>query len=164
VYIFVVLVTILVALLLMVVILMQASKGGGLSATFGGGGGGDTMLSTRQAATVLHKVTIYLVADLHVPVPAGHHAVRPGQRRGPGSVTSSVLEQQSAASGFNPSIPKLELPAAGTPAGTEAPAEGCQPTRGGPGSPRLRHAGRGGQAPRQLILPARVVKLVDTPS
>jgi preprotein translocase subunit SecG len=105
VYIFVVLVTILVALLLMVVILMQASKGGGLSATFGGGGG-DTMLSTRQAATVLHKVTIYLVGSfmflcLLATMLSG---------RGTGeaqSVTTNLLEQQSASSGFNPSIPVL---------------------------------------------------------
>lgn len=115
-YNFVVLVTILVALLLMVVILMQASKGGGLSATFGGAGGGDTMLSTRQAATALHKVTIYLVGSfmflcLLATMLSG------GGTGEVQSVTSSVLEQQSAASGFNPSIPVLP-PETPTDAGT----------------------------------------------
>lgn len=110
-YIFVLLVTILVAMLLMVVILMQASKGGGLSATFGGGG--EAMLSTRQAATLLHKVTIYLVAGfmflcLLATLLSG---------RGTGeaqSVTSGVLQQQNAASGFNPSIPVLPPETPGT--------------------------------------------------
>jgi preprotein translocase subunit SecG len=111
VYIAVLILTILVAAFLMAVILMQASKGGGLSATFGGGGGGgDAILSSRQAATVLHKLTIYLVAGflflcLLATIISGRRDVAPQ------AATASALEAQSAsataASTFNPSIPIL---------------------------------------------------------
>jgi len=98
--------TVLVAMLLMVVILMQASKGGGLSATFGGSG--ETMLSTRQAATVLHKLTIYLVGTfmflcLLATLLSGRgttDAVSP---------TSDLLRQQSAANSFSSKIPTQPL-------------------------------------------------------
>jgi preprotein translocase subunit SecG len=50
-----------VSVLLVVAILMQASKGGGLAGIAGGSGGGATqMLGGRQAATMLHKVTVGL--------------------------------------------------------------------------------------------------------
>jgi len=52
---------IIISVLLVVAILMQASKGGGLAGIAGGmGAGGSSMLGGRQAATMLHKVTIGL--------------------------------------------------------------------------------------------------------
>jgi preprotein translocase subunit SecG len=52
---------IIISILLVIAILMQASKGGGLAGIAGGmGAGGSSMLGGRQAATLLHKVTIAL--------------------------------------------------------------------------------------------------------
>lgn len=48
-----------VSILLVVIILMQSSKGGGL-AGIAGGAATQTVIGGRQAATLLHKVTIYL--------------------------------------------------------------------------------------------------------
>jgi preprotein translocase subunit SecG len=112
VYITIVLLAILVAIFLMVIILMQSSKGGGLSATFGGAGG-EAMLSSRQAATVLHKVTIYLVASfMALCLLATMLSGRGGGELRP--VTSGALQEQSTASGFNASIPVLPPETPGT--------------------------------------------------
>ncbi|MBS1261036.1 MAG: putative protein-export membrane protein SecG [Calditrichaeota bacterium] len=52
---------ILVSILLVVTILMQASKGGGLAGIAGGmAGASSQMFGGRQAATLLHKVTVTL--------------------------------------------------------------------------------------------------------
>jgi preprotein translocase subunit SecG len=50
---------IIVSILLVVIILMQASKGGGL-AGLAGGAATQAVLGGRQAATLLHKVTVIL--------------------------------------------------------------------------------------------------------
>ena len=117
-YITILILTIIVAALLMAVILMQSSKGGGLSA-MGTGTGSDTMLSSRQAATVLHKLTIYLVASflflcLLATVISGRRVV------GPQLVTTDVLNAQTATetvSTFSTNIPVL--PESGEATGTE---------------------------------------------
>lgn len=59
---FLLIVHIIISILLVIVILMQASKGGGLAGLGGGlgGPGGSQMLGGRQAATLLHKVTVGL--------------------------------------------------------------------------------------------------------
>lgn len=59
---FLLIVHIIISVLLVIVILMQASKGGGLAGLGGGlgGPGGSQMLGGRQAATLLHKVTVGL--------------------------------------------------------------------------------------------------------
>lgn len=109
-YSFVLILTVLVAALLMVVVLMQASKGGGLSATFGGAGG-DSMLSTRQAATVLHKLTIYLVAGFMFLCLLATMISSRGRGDVAQPVTANVLQQQNAASNFNSNIPVVpEVP------------------------------------------------------
>ncbi len=102
------------AALLMVVILMQASKGGGLSGAFGGMGGGDTMLSTRQAASVLHKLTIYLVSGfLFLCLLATMLSRRGGSELV--TATEQALQEQTAVSQFDDSIPVIpEIPETGT--------------------------------------------------
>jgi len=121
VYIAVVILTVLVAAILVVVILLQSSKGSGLSATFGGGAGGEAMLSSRQAATVLHKLTIYLVA-LFMFLCLLATLISGRRDTGPQSVTSAALEESSST--FNPSIPVQPLP---TPGAAGTPAEGAAP-------------------------------------
>jgi preprotein translocase subunit SecG len=132
VYITVVILTVMVALLLMVVILMQASKGGGLSATFGGSG--EAMLSSRQAATVLHKVTIYLVTAFMLLCLLATLLSGRGNNEAV-SVTSSALKQQTQANGFNANIPVLPPapPGGGAPAGgSPAPAQPAPPAPAAP--------------------------------
>lgn len=125
-YIAVVILTVLVAAVLVVVILLQSSKGSGLSATFGGGAGGEAMLSSRQAATVLHKLTIYLVAVFMFLCLLA--TLISGRRdSGPITVTSQALEESSST--FNPGIPVQPLPtpgnaAATAPAGVDSTAAG----------------------------------------
>jgi preprotein translocase subunit SecG len=117
VYVAVVILTVLVAAVLVVVILLQSSKGSGLSATFGGAGG-EAMLSSRQAATVLHKLTIYLVAVFMFLCLLA--TLISGRRdTGPVTVTSAALEENSST--FNPGIPVQPLPTPGAASGT-APA------------------------------------------
>jgi len=120
---------VLVAGLLMVVILMQSSKGDGLSSAFGGAGAVNAAFSTRQAANALHKVTINLVAAFMVLSLLATVLSRNGSKESTGVVTREALEQQRVDSGFNESIPKLELPPTGSaPAGeTPAAATGAQP-------------------------------------
>lgn len=112
---------VLVAGLLMVVILMQSSKGDGLSSAFGGAGAVNAAFSTRQAANALHKITINLVAAFMVLSLLATVLSR-SRTESTGVVTKEALEQQRVESGFSESIPKLELPAAGAPAGDTAPA------------------------------------------
>lgn len=123
---------VLVAGLLMVVILMQSSKGDGLSSAFGGAGAVNAAFSTRQAANALHKITINLVAAFMVLSLLATVLSRNGSRESTGVVTREALEQQRVDSGFNESIPKLELPpAGGAPAG-ETPAAATTATEAQP--------------------------------
>ena len=58
-YAFLLIIHVVASVLLVVVVLMQASKGGGL-AGLAGGMASQAVLGGRQAATLLHKVTIVL--------------------------------------------------------------------------------------------------------
>jgi len=58
---FLLVIHIIVSILLVIAVLMQASKGGGL-AGIAGGAASSAALGGRQAATLLHKVTIVLAA------------------------------------------------------------------------------------------------------
>ncbi len=109
-YSLVIVLVVLVAALLMVVVLMQSSKGGGLAAL--GAGGGDAAFGSRQAATILHKTTIYLVSLFLFLCLL---ATMLSRRGGSGEVmtaTSRALQEQATVQRFNENIPVVpEVPA-----------------------------------------------------
>lgn len=98
------------ALLLIGVVLLQRSEGGGL----GMGGSGTGVMTGRQAANALTKLTWalaagFIVTSLTLTVLAAHKA-------GSSSVLDRLLESPPAATA--PAAPSVELP---PPAATDAP-------------------------------------------
>lgn len=90
------------ALLLIGVVLLQRSEGGGL----GMGGSGSGVMTGRQAATALTKLTWalaagFIVTSLTLTVLAAHKA-------GSSSVLDRLLESPPAAT--TPAAPSVELP------------------------------------------------------
>lgn len=100
------------ALLLIGVVLLQRSEGGGLG--MGGGGSGNGVMTGRQAANALTKLTwglaaAFIVTSLALTVMAAHKA-------GGTSVLDRLIEAPPPASA--PAAPSVELP---PPAATDAP-------------------------------------------
>lgn len=105
------------ALLLIGVVLLQRSEGGGLG--LGGGGGGGGVMSGRQAANALSKLTwifaaAFIATSLGLTIIAAREAA-----------TGSVIDQIGAGAPAGdatvdlPPAPAIELP---PPAATDAPA------------------------------------------
>jgi len=104
------------ALLLIGVVLLQRSEGGGLGMG-GGGGGGSGVMSGRQAANALSKLTwIFAAAFIATSITLTVLAARDAS-------SGSVVDQfnsgaQDADAPAVPALPEIELP----PPSTDAPA------------------------------------------
>jgi preprotein translocase subunit SecG len=134
------------ALLLSVVVLLQAGQGGGLASL--GGGGTETVMGSRQAVTILTKLTwwcggIFLLLSLILSfVPRG-------------ASSSALQERIRAATPAAPQQAPLPLGQPGQPSG-EAPKTGTTP--GTAATPQSR------QAPLPLGAPTTPPKTEGAPS
>ena len=96
------------ALCLITVVLLQRSEGGGLGMNSGGGAGGGGVMTGRQAATALAKITwIFAALFFCTSIALTILAARNGS-------TGSVMDQTTApaASTSVPAVPQNSVPAA----------------------------------------------------
>ncbi len=110
------------AFLLMVVVLLQSGKGGGLAAMGGAGAGSDTLFGTRQAATLLTRLTwwgggIFLGLAFVLSILSSRSS-------GPGE---SILRDVPAGAASAPVLPGVTTPVAPAPGQFPAEAEGETP-------------------------------------
>ena len=113
---------VIVSILLVVAVLMQASKGGGL-AGIAGGAASSAVFGGRQAATLLHKVTIILAVVFGVNCLLLSSLSK--GRSAPRSVTQEQLQEEAASNplGFlDDGSSPAAMPSGDAPATT--PAEG----------------------------------------
>ncbi len=131
---FLLVIHVIISVLLVVVVLMQSSKGGGLAGIAGGAMASNPVLGGRQAATLLHKVTIVLA------VAFGLNVLLLGILS-KGSTTPTSVTQQEATQ--EEAFPLEFLEEAAEPVGSEGglppvegelPGEGAEPTTTEPGA------------------------------